>query len=79
MHSENDEKEFYDPETASSSGMSHVSSQPVSIPSPGGTICHDSCLPHDTQNSIGTLGNVFEDLPAQEGQSSVLFPKLGEG
>ena len=27
-------KEFFDPETASSSGLSHVPSQPVSVPSP---------------------------------------------
>ena len=29
----NDEKEFFDPETACSSGMSHVPSQLLSIPS----------------------------------------------
>ena len=64
-YSMNGEKEVYDPETASRSGMSHVPSQPLSIPSPRGMISRDPCLPHDTRNAMGTSGNVFEDLPAQ--------------
>ena len=60
-----DAKDFYDPETASSSG--------VSIPSPRGMISRDSCLPHDTRNSIGTSGNVFKCLPARDGPSSSIF------
>ena len=32
----NDAEVFCDPETASSSGLSHVPSQPMSIPSPRG-------------------------------------------
>ena len=63
----NEEKEFYDPETANSSGTSHVSSQPSSIASPRGMTSRDSCLPHYTRNSMGTSGNVFfENPPAQE-------------
>ena len=41
----NEEKEFYDPETASSSGMSHVPSQPSRIPSPRGMLSRASGLP----------------------------------
>ena len=68
-----DAKEFYGHETASSSGMSHVPSQPLSIPSPRGLICRDSCLPHDTRNTTGSSGNVLENLPARDGPSSVSF------
>ena len=66
VNSLSDAGEFHDPETASSSGLSHVPSQPMSIPSPGGMASRDSCLPHDTRNSMGTSGNVFESLPAQK-------------
>ena len=55
INSLNDAGEYYDPETASSSGVSHVPSQPMSIPSPRRMISRDSCLPHDTQNSMGYL------------------------
>ena len=54
VNSLNDAKELCDPETASSSGLSHVPSQPMSIPSPGGTINRDSCLQPDTRKSLGT-------------------------
>ena len=70
MNSLNDGKDFYDPEKASSSGLSHVPSQPSRMSSLGGMISRDFCLPHNTQNSMGTIGNVFEDLPVQEGPSS---------
>ena len=70
VNSLNDEKDFYDPEKASSSGLSHVPSQPLRIPSPRGMISRDLSLPHNARNSMGTLGNVFEDLPVQEGPSS---------
>ena len=60
-------------ETASSSGVSHVPSQPLRIPSPRGMICRDSCLPHNTRHSMDTSGNVFEDLPAPEGRSPSFF------
>ena len=58
------EKKFSDPETASSSALSHVSSRPVSIPSPGLLMSADSCLQPDTRNSCGISGNVSEELPA---------------
>ena len=69
----NDAKEFYDPETASSSGLSHVPSQPKSIPSPRGMISCDSCLLLDTRNSLGASGHVFEGPPARGEPSSALF------
>ena len=62
----NELKEFHDPQTASSSGMSHVPSQPSRIPSPIGMLNRDSGLPHCTRNSMGTSGNVFENPPAPE-------------
>ena len=64
---------FYDPGTASSSGASHVPSQPLNIPSPRGMPCRDSGLPRDTRNIMGTSGNVFESLPAREGPFLALF------
>ena len=73
VNSLTDAREFYDPETASSSGMSHVPSQPLNISSPRGVLSRDSGLPLDTRNSMGTSGNVFESLPAREGPSSALF------
>ena len=54
-----DARAFYDPETASSSGATHVPSQPSVVPSPRAMPCRDSGLPHDTRNVVGTLGNVF--------------------
>ena len=39
-----DAREFYDPETASSSGATHVPSQPCTIPSPRTMPCRDSGL-----------------------------------
>ena len=53
----NEEKEFYDPETASSRGM----------------LSRDSGLPHHTRNSMGISGNVFENLPAQDRMSPSLL------
>ena len=46
---------FYDPETASSSGASHVPSQLLNIPSPRGMHSRDSGLPHDTRNTVTFL------------------------
>ena len=57
-------REFCDPETASSCGFSHVPSHRVIVPSPRGKHRRDSSLKPDTRNLSGTLGNVFEDLPA---------------
>ena len=64
---------FYDPETASSSGASHVPSQPLIFPRPRGMLSRDSGLPLDTRNTMGVSGNVFDSLPAREGPSSALF------
>ena len=49
VNSWTDARDFYDPETASSSGSSHVPSQPLIIPSPRGMFCRDSGLPLDTR------------------------------
>ena len=73
MTSWNDAKEFYDPETASSCGFSHVPSQPLSIPSLRGLITRDFCLQPDTRNSFGTSGNVFEDLLAPSEHPSAFY------
>ena len=67
-------REFYDPESGSSSGATHVPSHSSIIPSVPETMpCRDSGLPHDTRNIAGTSGNVFERPPAQEGRSSAFF------
>ena len=58
---------------ASSSGASHVPTQPLTIPSTRSRHCRDSGLPLHTRNSMGTPGDVFESLPAQEVSPSVLF------
>ena len=64
---------FYDPEIASSSGASHVPSQPLNIQSPKGTLSHDSGLPLDTRNTMGTSKKTFlESLLAREAPSSAL-------
>ena len=64
--------ELHDPETTSSSGASHVPSQPLTISSPRRKPGLDCALPHKTRYGMGTSGNVFESLPAREGQTSFL-------
>ena len=57
-----DAREFHYPETASSSGASHIPSQPWNIPSPRGMLDRDSGLPLGTRNSMGTSGTaLFEN------------------
>ena len=56
VNSLSDGREFIDSEKASGSGLSHVPSQTMSIPSRGGMTSRDSCMPPATQNSMGTLG-----------------------
>ena len=73
VNSLSDAKELSDPETASSSGATHVPGQPFSIPSPRTMPCRDSGLPHKKLNIMGSSGNVFERLPAREEQTSTLF------
>ena len=63
VNSSSDAREFYDPETASSSGTFHVPSELLRIPSPRGTLSRDSGLPLDTRNILGKSGNVCESLP----------------
>ena len=76
VNSLSDAREFYDLETASSSGATHVSDQTSSILSPR-TLPHcDSGLPRDTQNGTDITGNVFEQPPVQEGLSSTVFHNL---
>ena len=69
----NDLREFNDPEMASSSGLFHVPSQPMSTPSAPGMLSRDSCQQLDTRNSFGTSGNVFEDPPALTGPPAAFF------
>ena len=73
INSLSDAREFYDPDAASSSGATHVPSQPSTFPSPRTTPCRDSGLPHDTRNIVGTSRNVFERPPAQDGRPSAFF------
>ena len=68
-----DAREFHDLDTASSSGASHVPSQPWTLPSAREVLSRDSGLPPKSRNTIGTSGNVFESLFAREGSSSAVF------
>ena len=51
-------KEFHDPDTASSSGASHVPSQPVVFPSSREMLGRDSGLPTMTLDTTGNSGNI---------------------
>ena len=66
VNSLSDTREFYDPETASRSGATHVPSQPS-------TESQNHGLPHDTRNIVDTSGNVFERLFVRERRTSTLF------
>ena len=77
VNSLSDVREFYDPEFGSNSGATHVLSQPSTIPSSRTMPCRDPGLPHDTRNIMGTSGNVFERLPAREGQTCRQFKEFG--
>ena len=68
-----DAKEFHDLDTASSSGASHVPSQPWTLPSAREVLSRDSGLPPKSRNTIGASGNIFESLPPREGPSSAIF------
>ena len=66
VNSLSDAREFDDPESWSSSGATHVPDQTSTILSPR-TFPHcDSGLPRDTQNGMGTAGNVFERPPVKK-------------
>ena len=73
VNSLSDAREFYDPETASSSRLSHDPSHPTRIPSPHGMLSRHLCLQPDTRNSIGISGNAAEDLPAPNEPSAAFF------
>ena len=73
VNSLSDAREFYDPETGSSSGATHVPSQPSTIPSPRTKLCCDCGLPRDTQNGPSIAGHVFERPPARDELSSTIF------
>ena len=73
MRSLADARELCDPDTACSSGASHVPIQPLNIPSPRNTLSRESGPPRDTRKSMSPLRIVFESVPAQEGPSSALF------
>ena len=62
-----DVREFHDPETAGSSGASHVTSPPLTNPSYRTVPRRDSGLPPETLNMMG-ISDVFERLPGREGQ-----------
>ena len=67
------QENFFDLETGSSSGASHIPSQPLIVSSPRGMLSRDSGLPLDTRKNMVTSGNVFESQPAREGPSSAFF------
>ena len=54
-----EERDFHNPETANSSGASHVPTQPLTNPSTRSIRCRDSGLPPNTRNAVGTPGDVF--------------------
>ena len=60
VNSLSDARANYDPEAASSSGATHVPSQPCTFPSPRTMPCRDSGSPHNTRNFMEPSGNVFE-------------------
>ena len=70
VNSLSDAREFYDPESGSSSGATHVPDQTSTIMSPRTLPRCDYGLPRDTQNGTG---NVFKRPPAQEGLSTTFF------
>ena len=57
---------LYDPEPGSSSGATHVPSQPSTILGPRTLPRCDSGLPRNTLSGTGITGNVFERPSAQE-------------
>ena len=73
VNSLSDAREFYDPESGSSSGATLVPDQTSSILSSRTLPRCDSRLPRNAQNGTGIMGNVFKRTPAQEGQSSIIF------
>ena len=67
VNSLSDAREFHDPETAGSSGASHVPSPPLTNASYRTVPRRDSGLPPETPNTMG-ISDVFERVLAREGQ-----------
>ena len=74
VNSLSDAREFHDPETAGSSGASHVTSPPLTNPSYRTVPRRDSGLPPETLNMMG-ISDVFERLLAREGQPQNISKK----
>ena len=55
----------------------HVTSPPLTIPSYRTVPRRDSGLPPETLNMMGISGNLFERLPAREGQPQNIFENHG--
>ena len=68
-----DVREFYDLESRSSSGATHVPDQKNTILSLRTMPRCDSRLPRNTQNCTSIVGNVSERPLAQEGHPSTIF------
>ena len=68
-----DAKEFYDPQSGSSSGATHVPDRTSTFPSPRTLPRCDTGLPHETLNGTGSTGNFVERPLAQEGLSSTIL------
>ena len=68
-----DARDIHDPERSTSSGASHVPTRPFTVPSRSEKPSRELAMPNDTRNAMGTSGNVFESLPAREGQSLPRF------
>ena len=73
LNSLSDARNFDNPESGSSSGATHVPSQPLNILSPRTVPRRDSGLPRDTLIFAGTTGSVFERPLVQERRSSTFF------
>ena len=73
VNSLSDAGKFYDPESGSSSGATHVPDRTSIVLSPRTLPRCDSGLPRDTLNGTGMTGNVFERPRPQEGLSSSIF------
>ena len=73
VNSLSDAREFYDPESGSSSEATHVPDRTSTILSPRTLPRCDSGLQGDTLNGGSITGNVFERPPSQEGLSSTIL------
>ena len=74
VNSLSDARDFHDPDTASSSGASHVPNKPFVISSSKRKLSCDSGLLRDTRNGVGIIqGNLFEDPLAREGHPTRFF------